>query len=166
MPSLLQIWPFLGSRSFSKILAQFGQHMTQEPGNENFQKMKKKNPGFHPNYKCAKFQQGPTNFRLSRLPRRLWPIWGKTGPWGQNIKIFKKWEKPPQVFTQTTSVPNFNKVGLFLGSLGCSKDFGPFWAKRVKRAEKWKFSKYEKNPKQLFTQATKVCNVSWRSDHF
>ena len=29
---------------------------------------KEKFSDIHPNYKCAKFQQGPTIFRLSRLP--------------------------------------------------------------------------------------------------
>ena len=39
------------------------------------------------------------------------------------IKIFKKWKKHPQVFTQGRSVQNFSQIRPFLKSPGCSNVF-------------------------------------------
>ena len=58
-------------------------------------------------------------------PKNFGPFWGKKGPRDPKIKIFKKWNKKQQLFTQATSnVSNFNMIRRFLGSLSLPQILG------------------------------------------
>ena len=63
-------------------------------------------------------------------PKVLASFWRKTRPQAPKIKIFEKWKKQPQIFTQGTSVQDFSQIRPFLKSPGCPK---VFWDKHTHR---------------------------------
>ena len=68
------------------------------------------------------FQPNPTIFVLSTVG--FWSVLEpKTGPQDPKIKIFQNEKKPPEVFSQRTSVPIFSQIHQTLASLGCPEDF-------------------------------------------
>ena len=63
--------------------------------------------------------------QISAKSNHFWSLqaapkfWRKTRPQAPKIKVFEKWKKSPQIFTQGTSVPNFSQIEPFLKPPGC-----------------------------------------------
>ena len=67
--------------------------------------------------KCPKFQPNWTVLRPPRLSQSSSRVLQKTRPQAPKIKIFEKWKKHSQIFSQGTSVQNFSQSRQFLNFL-------------------------------------------------
>ena len=78
------------------------------------------------------FYPNPTIFVLSTVG--FWSVLEpKTGPQDPKIKIFQNEKKPPEVFSQKTSVPIFSQIHQTLASLGRSEGFWSILGKKFSK---------------------------------